>query len=348
MEKLTASAAWVKGICELLNDEGLDVNALLGEAGLDMALLDQPDGRYPTEKIGHLWKLAVKRCGNPMISIARPRKAKLENFGVIVFAMMSCQNLHASLKCMLQYLRLVCEATTVLMQEDPEGCSLELRFVCGEQVVPRQCFEYDMLTLLNFLKLVSGREFSPLWVEFTNASPLDPLLYQSAFTCPVRFNASANRLMFKHADLAVPLPTCNPTLEKFHVQFASQCLKFDERRTGSLVQDLIVRMLPCGEPRREDIASALCLGDRTLHRRLQEEGVSFQQILDDTRRDLAQQYLEQCRLSVGEMASMLGFADHGTFYRSCKRWFGESPKQYQTRFYGTLQRFLSPANSYRN
>lgn len=348
MEKRTASAAWVKGICELFNEVGLDVNALFSEAGLDITLLDSPHGRYPTEKIGLLWQLAANRSGNPMISIARPRRVKLENFNVIVFAMMSCQNLHASLECMLLYLRLVCEATTVLMREEPEGCSIELQYFCGGKIVPRQCFEYDMLTLLNFLQLLSGREFSPLWVEFTHATPPAPQFYHDAFTCPVRFNALANRLMFKHADLAVPLPTYNPTLAKFHGQFASQCLKSGEKKTGSLVRELIVQMLPSGEPRREDVASALCLGDRTLHRRLQEEGVSFQQILDDTRRELAQQYLEQCGHSVGEMAGMLGFADHGTFYRSCKRWFGESPKQYQTRFDSVMQRPGGRAELYRN
>ena len=339
MSKLTTSVAWVKGIGELFNDEGLDVNALFGEAGLDMTLLDNPDGRYPTEKISLLWELAVMRSGNPMISIARPRKAKLENFNVIVFAMMSCQNLHASLECMLLHLRLVSEAATVLIRDEPEGCSLELRFFCGVQNVPRQCFEYDMHTLLTFLHLVSGREFSPLWVEFTHATPAEPQCYRDAFACPVLFNASANRLILHHADLAVPLPTCNPTLAKLHAQCAGQYLtRLDDKKTAYLVQELITRMLPSGEPRREDIASALCMGDRTLHRRLREEGTSFKKILDDTRRELAQQYLEQWRLSVGEMSGMVGFADHGTFYRSCKRWFGESPKQYQTRYASAMEK----------
>ena len=98
LSKLTTSVAWVKGIGELFKDEGLDVNALFSEAGLDVTVLDNPDGRYPTEKVSLLWELAVIHSGNQMIGIAKPRKAKPANFDVVGYAMMSCPNLLASLE----------------------------------------------------------------------------------------------------------------------------------------------------------------------------------------------------------------------------------------------------------
>lgn len=335
MSKRTSSAAWVKGICGLLQDEGLDVQALFSDAGLDLAALDNPDERCPTEKISLLWELAATRSGNPAIGIAKPRKASLANFDVVGYAMMSCPNLLASFECLVRYLRIVSEAATVSIHENADGYLAELQLFGGEQPVPRQRFEFDMLTLLSFLRWISGRAFSPLLAEFASPTPANPQLYQDAFQCPVRFDASANRLLFDPADMTLPLPTHNPTLAKLHAQFAGQYLtRLDDKKTGQLVQEMITRKLPSGEPRREDIAGMLCIGDRTLRRRLQDEGTSFQKILDDTRRELAQQYLEQGRLSVGEMAYMLGFADQGTFFRVCRRWFGASPKQYRARYDG--------------
>ena len=95
-------------------------------------------------------------------------------------------------------------------------------------------------------------------------------------------------------------------------------------------------MLHLGEPRREDVAARLHLTDRTLQRRLQAESVSFQQLLDDTRSELASQYLADPRRSLAEVADQLGFSDQSNLFRACKRWFGMPPGQYR-------QQLLQPA-----
>jgi AraC-like DNA-binding protein len=332
MHNRTTSAAWVKGIRKMLEDEGLDVQALFHHAGLDMTQLDNPDMRYPNEKVSRLWDLAVQRCRNGMLGIAKPRCASVPNFDVVGYAMMSCSNLLASLRCLARYMRVVSEAASLALREEEGRHSIELTLFGGEMAVPRQRSEFSLLTLLSFLRWISGRRIAPLWVEFTYPEPAHPQHYQDAFQSPVRFNAAANRLMLSAADLSVPLPTHNPALEKFHAQFARQCLtRLDDHRIGRKVGDLIAQKLHGWEPRREEIARLLCLGDRTLRRRLEDEGTTFQKILDDTRRELAQQYFALQRYSAGEIAYMLGFTDQGTLFRASRRWFGVSPKQYQAR-----------------
>ena len=332
MSNRTTSAAWVKGISEVLESEGLDVQALFQQVGLDMSQLDNPEMRYPTEKVSRLWDVAVQRSRNAMLGIARPRSSSVANFDVVGYAMMSCSNLLASLECLVRYLRVVSEAASLVLREEGEHYSIELTLFGGDSVVPRQRSEFSLLTLLSFLRWISGRCVSPLFVEFSYPAPLQPQLYQAAFQSPVRFGAEANRLVLSVADLSVPLPTHNPALEKFHAQFAGQCLtRLDNHGISGKVRELIGQKLHGWEPRREEIARLLCLGDRTLRRRLEDEGTSFQKILDDTRRELAQQHFAQQRYSVGEVAYMLGFADQGTLFRASRRWFGVSPKQFQAR-----------------
>lgn len=333
MSNRTTSAAWVKGFCGLFHDQGLDVQALLGDVGLDRAALDNPHMRCPTEKVSLLWDLAVQRSCNRMLGIAERPASSLAHFDVVGYAMMSCPNLRASLGCLIQYLRVVSEAATVVLHEEGDGYSIQLTLFGGDNLVPRQRYEFDLLTLLSFLRWISGRRFSPLFVEFSYPEPENAQLYHAAFDSPVRFNAAANRLVLCMADLTLPLPTHSPALEAFHAQFASQCLtRLDDKKISRMTGELIAHKLLGWEPRREEIARLLCLGDRTLRRRLEEEGTSFQKILDDTRRELAQQYFAQPRYSVGEVAYMLGFADQGTLFRACRRWFNVSPKQIQARY----------------
>ncbi len=333
MSNRTTSAAWVKGFCGLFEEEGLDVQALLRDAGLDMAELDNPRMRCPTEKVSLLWDLAVQRSCNATLGITAPRTSALANFDVVGYAMMSCPNLLASLECLVRYLRVVSEAATLVLREVGDAWSVELTLFGGDQAAPRQRCEFDLLTLLTFLRWISGRHFSPLFVDFTYPEPGRSQLYRNAFESRVRFNAATNRLVLSAADLTQPLPTHNPVLEELHAQFAGQCLtRLDNKKISRMTGELIADKLLGWEPRREEIARLLCLGDRTLRRRLEDEGTTFQKILDDTRRELAQQYFAQQRYSVGEIAYMLGFADQGTLFRACRRWFNVSPRQYQARY----------------
>ena len=91
----------------------------------------------------------------------------------------------------------------------------------------------------------------------------------------------------------------------------------------------ILRSLKHGEPRLNDIAAAMHMSDRTLQRKLKQEALTFQEVLDTTRQELAEQYLANTSLSLMEVSQLLGFVDLSNFYRACKRWFGLPPGQYR-------------------
>ena len=116
---------------------------------------------------------------------------------------------------------------------------------------------------------------------------------------------------------------------KGYVAVQGKPMRLLVQAVGARVRHEIARLLPQGEPRREEVAAVLGLTDRTLQRRLQAESTSYQQLLDDTRRELARQYLGEPRHSLAEVADLLGFADQSNLFRACKRWFGLPPGQYR-------------------
>jgi len=339
MSKQTTAAIWVKGIAEMLAAEGLDVGALLAEAEIEPAELEAPAGRLQSERISRLWELAAERSGNPAIGLAQHQVARPASFDVVGYTMMSCADLRAAFERLIRYLLILSDALTMTMSEERAGYRVSFVLLGGNRPVPRQRIEFIFVTVIGFCRWITGHQVHPLGVELAYPTPLDPEAYRAAFRCPVSFDAPRNSLLFARADLGAPLPTSNPVLAELHERFAGDYLRrFDHAETSYRAREVIIRRLPDGEPKRDQVASELGLSERTLQRRLEEESTSFMQLLDDTRRELAEQYLGRLHLSLAQAAYLLGFADQSSFFRACRRWFERSPAQYRNQLLGRPSR----------
>jgi AraC-like DNA-binding protein len=334
MSKRTTAAIWVKGIVEMLATEGLDTSALLAAAEIDPREMEGPGARLPTEKISRLWELAAERSGNQAIGLAQHHVARPAAFDVVGYAMMSCNDLRGAFERLIRYLLILSDALTMTISHERAGSRVTFVLLGGDRPVPRQRIEFIFITVISFCRWISGREVHPLAVDLPYPTPQDQTPYRAAFRCPVSFDAAGASMLFADPDLATPLPTSNPVLAELHERFAGDYLAhFDHAQTSYRAREVIIRRLPDGEPRRDDVASELCMSERTLQRRLEEESTSFVELLDDTRRELAEQYLGRLNLSLGQAAYLLGFADQSSFFRACRRWFDLSPGQYRSQLH---------------
>jgi len=248
---------------------------------------------------------------------------------------MSSADLRGAFDRLIRYLLILSDAFTMTLSEERAGYRVTFVLFGGDRPVPRQRIEFIVVTLIGFCRWISGREVYPLAIELPYPAPSDPAPYRAAFRCPVSFDAPRNSLLFAEADMTAPLPTSNPQLAELHERFAGEYLKhFDHAQTSYRAREVIIRRLPDGEPRRDEVAGELRMSERTLQRRLEEEATSFVQLLDATRRELAEQYLGRLHLSLAQAAYLLGFADQSSFFRACKRWFDRSPGQYRNQLLG--------------
>src|SRR5215472_5639608 len=196
----SCAAFWVKGVADALQAEGLDVAALFGEAMLEAAALSDPDSRFPTERVSLLWELAVARSGNLAIGLAGSNVAKPASFDVVAYTMMSSPHLLGILERLSRYVAIVSDAASVTVAENDEGCRMIIDLFGGGRPVPRQRFEFDLMTVLSFCRWVTNRDLRPLALELRFPAPANVRPYQDAFKCPLRFNAKANALLFARAD----------------------------------------------------------------------------------------------------------------------------------------------------
>ncbi|MGH8455084.1 MAG: helix-turn-helix domain-containing protein, partial [Nevskiales bacterium] len=181
--------------------------------------------------------------------------------------------------------------------------------------------------------ILSGGGVQPTQIRLCrSATPEMEIEFRTFFMAPIEFGARENSFLIPLELARRPLPMANPALARQNDQVVMEYLaQFDGARISEKVRAELITRLPAGEPSRADVATALHFSEKTLQRRLRDEDSSYQVILDETRRELAQQYLREGRVSVCEITFRLGFSDQSSFTRAFKRWTGRAPGEFRTK-----------------
>lgn len=188
--------------------------------------------------------------------------------------------------------------------------------------------ETGIAALVTFLRRQLESPPPPSRVCFVHpATPEQAQAYEAFFGCPVHFECAHTSLRFPQSYLSIPMPHREPGLRVLLDRQARALLDAlpDPRAFDKAVQHLLVRLLPEGEVNVDKVAAAMHQSTRTLQRRLAERGMTWQQMLDNTRMELARQYLQDRALTVAEIALLLGFSEQSAFTRAFKRWLGQTP-----------------------
>jgi AraC-like DNA-binding protein len=157
-------------------------------------------------------------------------------------------------------------------------------------------------------------------------------VYEKHFQCPVRFRAARNVLVFNKADMDVAFLTYNADLLAAVAPQLEAELKqqLAEKNFREQVKGTLKRLLAGERPAIEHVARELRLSKRTLQRRLTEDGITFQELIEEARRELARHYLLHSSLELNETAYLLGYEDANSFFRAFHEWEGTSPGQWRT------------------
>lgn len=329
----TTSSSWAKAIVQTLEQEGLRGPDLFADLGLDYSLLADPDARIPQDQMTRLWQRAVSLSGNPAIGLGMARVIRPAHFNVVGFSLLSSSSLKDAVARLVRYQRIIGESSDMTQTQTPDSYVLELQIHGDTLPAPAQSHDAALAYLLSFFRWMTGDPIVPRRVGFAYPQPDVLAPYEALFQCPLVFGQACYSIEFSRQIMEAPLSSGNETLAQMHDQFAGEYLaRFEQTRVTHQARQVLCRLLPQGEPKRQAVASALRMSTRTLQRRLQDENTSFQHLLDETRRELAMQFLRQKRMTLLEIAYLLGFADPSNFFRAFKRWFGMPPGQYREQF----------------
>jgi AraC-like DNA-binding protein len=179
-------------------------------------------------------------------------------------------------------------------------------------------------------RLLTGIDLAPLRVQFRHAAPADITEHRRIFRCPVEFGGQNNVLTLSRAQLEFPIATSDVGLRAILDRHADEILARLPRlglvpKTRAALADA----LAAGTPTLAAVAKRMRTSTRTLQRRLAEDGVRFDDLLDGLRRELAIQHLGDARLTVAEVGFLLGYNDATAFHRAFRRWMGCTPQTYR-------------------
>jgi AraC-like DNA-binding protein len=314
--------------CESL---GLDTTQILRAAKLDRATLEDPDARIPVEQIGLLWRQAYELSKDPNLALHAIEVLPFGAYRVIDFLGASAPTIGAALTKVSDYFPIINSLVHLPYETGDRQVTFGVEAPSRPEIITRPYAEYTLAAIFLRTRIVTNQKFALIRVDFSHPRPADISEHERIFECPVHFGADACRLVMTREAWDTPCAGSEATL--FSVLDAHARMLIDQVPNANdivaQVRKAIEAELRGGDPKLETVARQLAMSPRTLQRRLRDQGVMFNDILDEMRFRAAKSYLAQRDVAGTEVAYLLGFAEQSSFNHAFKRWAGLTPTEYR-------------------
>ena len=312
---------------------GIDTTQVLAGVAIDPAALEDPDTRIPVEQAEALWRRAYELSNDPNLALHAIEVLPFGRYRVIDFLAASAPTVGAALAKVSDYFPLINETVRLPYAVGEREVTFGLEAPGRLAAITRPYAEYTLAAVFLRTRIATSLSFPLVRVDFSHPRPPDIREHERIFACPVRFGAEACRLVIAREVWDTPRAGRDPTL--FSILDTHARMLLDQRpapsRLVARVREAIQAELRGGHPQLETIARRLAMSPRTLQRRLREEGVLFNDVLDELRFSAAKAYLAQRDIAGAEVAYLLGFAEPSSFNHAFKRWAGLTPSEYRRR-----------------
>jgi AraC-like DNA-binding protein len=282
-----------------------------------------------TEELFALWRAVGEVSTDPSIGLLLGTETKTERFHPIGLAALSSENFGSAIDQMARYKQLTCPEE-ILQEKDNEEWSIQFRWLLADEVEPPVLIECCFAWVLSAARVGTGTRISPVRVEFVQPRAHVKTI-ERHFGCPVVCGTPRNAIIFRATDANRPFVTRNAELLGILAPQFDEELKQENGDENFIerVRVAIQQRLTGRRPTIEDIADALHISSRTLQRRLQDDGASFQRVLEEARHQLARHYLNNSVLELNEAAYLLGYEDANSFVRAFRSWEGIPPARWR-------------------
>ncbi len=309
---------------------GIETADLLAEAGVTLEFLGDPDARIPGPTVLALWNALRERAADPTLQLVAPTTLPFGAYRVIDYLVASSATVGEGVQRFARFFRLIADAVILNIDRgDDEHCLCLARGDGGP--VPPVYVDYVFAALVGRIRMQIRPALQVRRVELRQAEPPMTAPYGDVFRAPVRFNAAADRLCFADGEWHSPTTTADVTLALLleeHARILAQRIPHSVSGFTAVVQKAIAAASPEGGS-AEDVARALNVSVRTLQRKLVATGTTFREVSETVRGRLAEGYLTDPKVSIAEVAFLLGFSDQSSFNRAFRRWTGESPGRWR-------------------
>lgn len=310
---------------------GLSSSAVLRQARLPATLHVSEQGLVTTEQFFALWRAVEELSGDPAIGLTLAEGTDTSLNPPSMLTAFYARDYRDGLMRVARFKQLCTPEKLHLHEADGEGVIMT-EWLYATEPEPAVSVDVAFAALLELGRRGTGHHIAPVLVELTRPDPKNRR-YRDYFGCEIRFGAERDAMHVRSSDLDRPFPGHNPELiEMLTPSLAAALQEITANSTTSeQVKVVLKRRMASGRPDLADIARELGMGERTLQRRITEDGTTYRQLLEEARRELGRQMLGNSGSEIDEIAYLLGYQDTSSFYRAFREWEGVTPNQWRAR-----------------
>lgn len=326
-------SSWTQVLVSALQQRGLDTAPLLLKAGLDPASVAEPGRRFPLEATTRLWRLAAEETREETLGLWVSKFSNHTTFHALGYAFMASRTLREAMERVVRFNATVSDVAEVSFTHRDATSVIDWHLRPGAPHPAPEAMEAVISAILRACRRLLGPDFAPLRARLMRPEPQQVQAFVDFFRCEVQFSHSGYELEFRTEELVIPLAGGNDELARSNDRVMEEYLaRLEIGSVATRLRTLLATDLPSGVKSQEDYAEILGMSGRSLQRKLSAEGATFNQVLSETRCDLARSYLSEAGgASLAEVAFLLGFSDSSSFSRAFHRWTGVSPSAFVAR-----------------
>jgi AraC-like DNA-binding protein len=316
-------------------DDNVDKDNLLRFVGIDPERPVDPSIMVSdTQYYAFLERLAGLDADGTTIPLRAGASMRTDDYGAFGLAWKTASTLRGSYQRAERYARVLTSVSTYEVEETDEGAYMHLHRSGDRHRGMRLSNEATIASIFSISREVTTTDVTPLKVCFKHPAPASITAHEDYFGCPVDFGSDRDALLLSSLTLDAPNRLGDKSISRFFdTHLEAEVSKYsDDTSLERRVQEEISRALSEGVPMISELAERLSMSARTLQRRLSDEGCSYQSLVVESRRQLAERLLQHTDYALADVAFMTGFSEQSAFTRAFKRWSGQTPRAFRARF----------------
>ena len=325
LDKRVFPTLLVRSLVQSMEKQGIPEDVSLAGTGIDV-FLDRVTYQQRIDQLSNMLDLQ----GMNGAWLESPGTVSISGYGLLGYAMMSSTTLEQAVQIAVKYHKMAGAMFELAFDVDGDEAVLRIEHLLPDGRVGQYTVEELFAGISRLIGLLLGRDHKPSRILLNYEAPEYAEKYLQCFRCPVIFDQPSCQYRFSRDELADALAETDANTARICEDSCRKLLNQMEIEDDIISRICHLLLSTPGEfPKLDAVANKLSLGARTLRRRLNDLGTSYQRILDDVRRELAIEYLRTTNLTVQEIAELLGYSEVTNFRRAFMRWVELSPYQYR-------------------
>ena len=314
-------------------DQGIDPEKILAGSGIHMNELDDPHRIITTAQELRIARRLARFAPAPLVGFDLGPHHHLISKGKLGMAAMCCETAREALAMAINNIDLISSYFQYEIEAEGKNGRVRMKALVDDDHFHQSLFETEMVSVYTICAMLMDDQeiFKEMHVAYS--APIYGPRYEAYFRCPVRFDSSHHLIFFDATRLDKPLKHANPLTRKI---LEEECRELSDRlNTDVTVKDKIRHELTFSGkdyPTLSQLSQRINMPERTVRRRLAQEGTSYRKIVSEVRMQRAMELLSQSELSMEQISEALGYSETAGFYHAFKSWTGVAPATYRRDF----------------